>query len=256
MSAPGGENAVVLDAVSKKFGALTVLDQVTLAVPRGLTTVIVGPSGTGKSTLIRLITGLMRPDAGRVLVDGQDVHTLARPQLMALRHKFGMLFQDGALFHGLTVAQNVAFPLRHHLKLSRDEERARVEEALAQVGLPGLGARTPDQLSGGQRKRVGLARALVMKPQIVLFDEPTSGLDPVTSAAIDELIVGTRRALGLTFVVITHDVESCRVIADRVGMLWEGKLQAFGPPQDVLARDDAVVRQFFDRQSQGPIRVG
>jgi phospholipid/cholesterol/gamma-HCH transport system ATP-binding protein len=248
--------AVVLDGVSKRFGTVTVLDRVTLHIPRGLTTVIVGPSGTGKSTLIKLITGLMKPDAGTVLVDGQDIHALPRAQLMALRHKFGMLFQDGALFHGLTVAQNVAFPLRHHLKLTREDEAARVEEALTQVGLPGLGLRTPDQLSGGQRKRVGLARALVMKPQIVLFDEPTSGLDPVTSAAIDELIVGTRKALGLTFVVITHDVESCRVIADRVGMLWDGTLRAFGPPQDVLSRDDAVVRQFFDRQSQGPIRVG
>jgi len=246
---------VELRAVSKAFGPLTVLDQVTVALPRGLTTVVVGPSGTGKSTLIKLLTGLLRPDSGVVLVDGQDVASLNRAQLMALRQKFGMLFQDGALFHGLTVEQNVAFPLRHHLKLSRVDEKARVDAALAEVGLPGLGGRRPDELSGGQRKRVGLARALVMKPEIVLFDEPTSGLDPVTSAAIDELIVDTRRRLGLTFIVITHDVQSCERIADRVGMLWEGRLRAFGDPQDVLQSKDPVVRQFFDRQSQGPIRV-
>jgi phospholipid/cholesterol/gamma-HCH transport system ATP-binding protein len=246
---------VELVEVSKAFGALTVLDRVSVTLPRGLTTVVVGPSGTGKSTLIKLLTGLIKPDQGVVKVDGVDVATLNRAQLMAMRQKFGMLFQDGALFHGLTVEQNVAFPLRHHLKLTREEERARVEAALAEVGLPGLGARRPDELSGGQRKRVGLARALVMKPQIVLFDEPTSGLDPVTSAAIDELIVNTRARLGLTFIVITHDVQSCERIADRVGMLWEGRLRAFGEPADVLGSKDPVIRQFFDRQSQGPIKV-
>lgn len=246
---------VELVEVSKAFGSLVVLDRVSVTLPRGLTTVVVGPSGTGKSTLIKLLTGLLKPDQGVVKVDGVDVASLNRAQLMAMRQKFGMLFQDGALFHGLTVEQNVAFPLRHHLKLTRDDERARVEAALAEVGLPGLGARRPDELSGGQRKRVGLARALVMKPEIVLFDEPTSGLDPVTSAAIDELIVNTRARLGLTFIVITHDVQSCERIADRVGMLWEGKLRAFGEPADVLGSKDPVIRQFFDRQSQGPIKV-
>lgn len=246
---------VELVEVSKAFGPLTVLDRVSVTLPRGLTTVVVGPSGTGKSTLIKLLTGLLKPDSGVVRVDGLDVSTLNRAQLMALRQKFGMLFQDGALFHGLTVEQNVAFPLRHHLKLTREEEHARVQAALAEVGLPGLGLRRPDELSGGQRKRVGLARALVMKPEIVLFDEPTSGLDPVTSAAIDELIVNTRARLGLTFIVITHDVQSCERIADRVGMLWEGKLRAFGEPQEVLHSTDPVIRQFFDRQSQGPIKV-
>ncbi|MBI5494999.1 MAG: ATP-binding cassette domain-containing protein [Deltaproteobacteria bacterium] len=226
-----------------------------MSLLRGETTVIVGPSGTGKSTLIKLLVGLLKPDAGTVLVDGQDVGKLGRAELMRLRRKFGMLFQDGALFHGMTVAQNVAFPLRHHLALKREEEERRVEVALQQVGLPGLGRRRPDELSGGQRKRVGLARALVMEPMIVLFDEPTSGLDPVTSAAIDELIVDTRKRLGLTFVVITHDVQSCVHIADRVGMLWEGRLRAWGPLAEVTASTDPVVRQFFDRRSDGPIKV-
>jgi len=246
---------VELVGVTKRFGDQRVLDDVSMALPAGLTTVVVGPSGTGKSTLIKLLVGLLKPDAGRVLVGGEDVGAMDRAALMKMRRRFGMLFQDGALFHGMSVGENVAFPLHHHLKLSRDEEKSRVETALAQVGLPGLADRRPDQLSGGQRKRVGLARALVMQPQIVLFDEPTSGLDPVTSAAIDDLIVTTRKQLGLTFIVITHDVQSCAAIADRVGMLFEGKLQLFGPAQDVLRSDHPVVRQFFDRASNGPIRV-
>jgi phospholipid/cholesterol/gamma-HCH transport system ATP-binding protein len=247
--------AVEFLGVTRRYGGHVVLDRVDLALPRGMTTVIVGPSGTGKSTLIKLLTGLLKPDEGRVLVDGEDVGAKTRAGLMELRRKFGMLFQDGALFHSLTVAQNVAFPLRHHLRLSRSEEDGRVAEALAAVGLPGLGNRRPDQLSGGQRKRVGLARALVMQPRIVLFDEPTSGLDPVTSAAIDELIVDTRARLGLTFIVITHDVQSCARIADRVGMLWEGHVRAFGPAAEVMGSKDAVVRQFLDRQSVGPMKL-
>lgn len=245
---------VSFEGVTRAYGAHRVLDNVSLDLPRGMTSVIVGPSGTGKSTLIKLLVGLLKPDAGRVLVDGQNVAALSRPELMLLRRRFGMLFQDGALFHGLTVYQNVAFPLRHHLKLPRDQEKQRVDDVLAQVGLPDLGHRRPDQLSGGQRKRVGLARALVMKPEIVLFDEPTSGLDPVTSAAIDELIVDTRRKLGLTFIVITHDVQSCSRIADRIGLLWHGAIRAFGPADEVLRSNDPVLRQFLDRQSQGPMR--
>ncbi|MEW5854276.1 MAG: ABC transporter ATP-binding protein [Myxococcota bacterium] len=249
------EPIVELVEVSKRFGSLTVLDKVSMKLPRGETTVIVGPSGTGKSTLIKLLVGLLRPDEGHVLVGGMDVTTMGRTELMRIRQRFGMLFQDGALFHSMTVAQNVAFPLRHHTSLTREEQYVRAEAALAEVGLPGLGERRPDQLSGGQRKRVGLARALVLQPEIVLFDEPTSGLDPVTSAAIDELIVNTRQRLGLTFIVITHDVQSCARIADNIGMLWEGQLRAFGPRDDVLKSQDPVVRQFFDRQSAGPIKV-
>jgi phospholipid/cholesterol/gamma-HCH transport system ATP-binding protein len=246
---------VELQHVSKRFGDVVVLDQVCMVLPRALTTVIIGPSGTGKSTLIKLLVGLLRPDQGKVLVAGQNVAALPRKALMELRTHFGLLFQDGALFHSMTVGDNVAFPLKHHLDLTAAEQRARVEMALAEVGLEGLQNRAPDELSGGQRKRVGLARALVMRPQIVLFDEPTSGLDPVTSAAIDDLIVGIRERLGLTFVVITHDVQSCERIADRVGMLWQGRLEVFGSRQEVFSSTNPVVRQFMDRQSRGPMRV-
>jgi phospholipid/cholesterol/gamma-HCH transport system ATP-binding protein len=241
--------------VHKRLGGVPVLDGVDLALPRGVTSVIVGPSGSGKTTLVRLMVGLIRPDRGQVRVAGEDVAQVGRRGLMALRQQFGMLFQDGALFHALTVAQNVMFPLHHHARVPLPEMRQRADEALAEVGLQGLGDRRVDQLSGGQRKRVALARALVLRPEIVVFDEPTAGLDPVTSAAIEELILGVRERHGLTFIVITHDTATCRRIADRVGMLWEGRIRVWGPRDDVLTSADPVVRQFLDRQSQGPIKV-
>lgn len=239
--------ALVFAGVSKAYGERVVLDAVDLEVPRGKTTVLLGPSGTGKSTLLRLAVGLERADAGTVSVLGHDVGALNRADLLALRRRFGMLFQDGALFGSLTVAENVGFPLRHVLKQPSREIAPRVDELLGLVGLAGLGDRTPDALSGGQRKRVALARAIALEPEIVFFDEPTSGLDPQTSAAIDALINDMQARLGLTFVVITHDTQSAADIADYVGMLFEGKLRAFGPKDAVWASRDPVVRAFLDR---------
>lgn len=240
--------ALQLRQVSKRYGDRAVLDAVTLAVPRGQTTVLLGPSGTGKSTLLRLAVGLERPDEGSVHVFGEDLARQSARQLNRLRQRLGMLFQDGALFGSLSVGDNIAFPLRHIAKLGPAAQRERVEALLDLVGLAGLAQRGIDELSGGQRKRVALARAIALSPEMVLFDEPTSGLDPQTSAAIDELIVDMRKRLGLTFVVITHDVESCRQIADRVGVLFDGRLAAFDEVDRVFATDDDRVRAFLERR--------
>lgn len=240
--------ALELVGVTKRYGDRVILDDVSVEVPRGKTTVLLGPSGTGKSTLLRLAVGLTAPDEGTVRALGEDLAGLSTKQLLSLRQRFGMLFQDGALFGSLTVAANVGFPLRHHRGLKGAALSARVDELLAMVGLEGLSDRTPDQLSGGQRKRVALARAIALEPEMVLFDEPTSGLDPQTSAAIDALVNDMQARLGLTFLVITHDVLSAHGIAHHVGMLFDGKLRAFGPRDEVFASDDPVLRAFLDRK--------
>jgi phospholipid/cholesterol/gamma-HCH transport system ATP-binding protein len=247
-AAPDPKAALELVAVTKRYGERAVLDDVSLGVPRGETTVLLGPSGTGKSTLLRLAVGLARPDSGTVYALGEDVDKLSGRGLLALRRRFGMLFQEGALFGSLSVFDNIAFPLRQHVRPTAESLSARIEELLAMVGLEGLGARLPAELSGGQKKRVALARAIALEPEMVFFDEPTSGLDPQTSAAIDALINDMQARLGLTFVVITHDVLSAREIGHHIGMLFDGKLRTFGPRERVLGSDDEVVRRFLDRQ--------
>jgi len=244
---PSTAAAIELVGVTRRFGTRTVLDHVDLRIARGRTTALLGPSGTGKSTLLRLATGLLPPDAGVVKTLGVDVFSASRDELLAVRRRMGMLFQDNALFGSLSVFDNVAFPLRRVAKKNEAEVRRRVEELLHLVGLPEVGDRTPDRLSGGQRKRIALARAIALEPELVLFDEPTSGLDPQTSASIDQLVQETQRRLGITFVVITHDVESARLIADDVGMLHDGGVRAFGPREQVWASTDPVVRAFLDR---------
>lgn len=243
-----GDTAVLLERVSKRFGDHTVIDDVTLAIPRGRITVLLGPSGSGKSTLLRFVTGLLRPDAGVVRVLGEELFALPRAGLLKLRRRMGMLFQDNALFQSLRVVDNVAFPLVRVARLPTAAARARAEALLEQVGLAGLGERSPDELSGGQKKRVALARALALEPEIVLFDEPTSGLDPQTSASIDALLRDTQRRLGTTFVVITHDIVSAAAIADHAGLLLDGKLRAFGTRDQMWASADPAVRAFLDRR--------
>jgi len=239
--------AIRIEAVRKAFGDHVVLDGISMDIPTGETTAIIGPSGTGKSVLLKLIVGLLHPDAGRVLCFGTDMGAATERELYAVRRRFGMLFQDGALFDSMTVGENIGFPLVQHTRLPPAEIRARVEDKLALVGLPGTWGRSISSLSGGQRKRVGLARAIITEPEVVLFDEPNSGLDPMTSDQIDELIVEMKRQLGVTFVVISHDIVGTVKVADHIAMLFDGHLVAWDRTARFLRTDVPIVRQFLQR---------
>lgn len=240
-----------VENLSKRFGDLVVLDDVTLDFERGKTTAIIGPSGTGKSVLLKHIVGLLEPDAGHVWINfgdrRVDMAAASERQKFAVRTRFGMLFQDGALFDSMTAGENVAFPLCYHTKLTEGQRRERAQAALELVELPDVIDRPTARLSGGQRKRVGLARAIVLEPEVVLFDEPNSGLDPMTSDTIDDLIGHLKATLGITFVVITHDIVSCMNIADRVGMLYKGKLVQVGTVPELLRSRQEIVRKFLAR---------
>jgi phospholipid/cholesterol/gamma-HCH transport system ATP-binding protein len=244
---------ISLDNVSKSFGKRQVLRDCSLTVNRGETMVIIGSSGTGKSTLLRAIVGLLAPDTGRVVVDGQDVHALDRDGLRTMRARMGYLFQTGALINWLTVAQNVALPLTDNSDLGSSEIRRRVDRALDLVDLRGTHDLMPDQLSGGMRKRAGLARSIVADPEIILYDEPTTGLDPVTAHIIDQLIVDLRKKLGVTSVVVSHDMEGVYRVADRVAMLYDGRIIATGTPGDFRDAADPIVRQFVHGALDGPM---
>ena len=239
---------IELKNVSKSFGDNTILRNISLKIPPGQTTAIVGPSGTGKSVTLKHIVGLLRPDEGQVMCFGTDMATASEAELFAVRRRFGMLFQDGALFDSFTVGENVSFPLEHHApEMSEAERRARVEEKLTLVGLPGIYDRPTSGLSGGQRKRVGLARAIVMEPEVILFDEPNSGLDPITSDAIDALIQEMKEALGITFIIISHDIVGTVNVADHIAMLYGGNLVAFEPTDKFVRLDNDIVRKFLRR---------
>lgn len=240
------------EGVSKAFGDKVVLKDLSIDIPRGQTTVILGPSGTGKSVFIKLLVGLLLPDSGSILVEGVDVATATEADLFEVRKHIGMLFQDGALFDSLTVADNIAFPLRRHTSLSEEAIAAKVAERLEQVGLAGIEALMPSSLSGGMRKRVSLARAIIMDPDIVLFDEPNSGLDPVTSDEIDALICEMKETLGITFIVISHDIVGTFAVADKIAMLYNGGLIAEGTPDEVLHSRSEVVRRFLKRNLELP----
>lgn len=241
--------------VVKRFGTQTVLDNVSCKIEEGKTTVIIGPSGTGKSVFLKLLVGLIKPDSGSIIVSGKDITKISEKELMEVRKKFGLLFQDGALFDSLNVQENVAFPLKQHTKKTNAEIEKIVNKKLSQVGLPNVQHKLPSELSGGMRKRVGFARAVALDPDIVMFDEPHSGLDPVMSDAIDELILKMQRELGSTFIVISHDIAGTFKIADYIGMLYKSKLIAFGEKEKIKNLDHPVLQQFFSRSSKGPMEV-
>jgi phospholipid/cholesterol/gamma-HCH transport system ATP-binding protein len=229
----------------KAFGDKQVLAGLTLEVLDGETMVIIGYSGTGKSVALKHIVGLLQPDAGDVSVDDRAVSTLERAALNALRQDIGYVFQFAALFDSMTVSDNVAIGLRRR-RLSEEEIGERVAEALAVVDLTGAGDQYPAELSGGMRKRVGIARAIALRPRYILYDEPTTGLDPVTSAVMDRLIVRTRERFGVTAVVVTHDMRSAYTVGDRIAMLYEGRIRQVGTVAEVQATEDPVVRQFIE----------
>ncbi|MBU2228518.1 MAG: ABC transporter ATP-binding protein [Proteobacteria bacterium] len=239
----------------KSFGKQKVLDGVDLEIEEGKTTVIIGRSGGGKSVLLKHIIGLFKPDSGQVLVDGTDIAKLGDRDLNDIRKKFGMLFQEAALFDSMTVGENVAFPLREHTRMKEREIRETVADRLRSVGLTGVEEKMPSELSGGMRKRVGLARAIAMRPQIVLFDEPTTGLDPVMTEAIKRLIIDTQKKFNFTCVVISHDIQSIFEIGNRIAMLYEGKIIEYGSPEELRASRNPVTVQFLSGSIDGPIRI-
>jgi phospholipid/cholesterol/gamma-HCH transport system ATP-binding protein len=235
---------IILENLTKSFGPKRVLSGVSLEVPEGRNTVIIGQSGSGKSVTLKLIVGLLEPDAGRVLVDGQWVQDLDRAELAALRGRIGYVFQFAALFDSMTVAENIGLGL---VKRGLDQEtiRERVQESLAVVDLRGTEQKFPAELSGGMRKRVGIARAIALRPSYILYDEPTTGLDPVTSAVMDLLMIRTRD-LGVTGLIVTHDMRSAFSVGDRIAMLHQGIIRQVGTVAEIQATDDAVVRQFIE----------
>ena len=239
----------------KSFGGQKVLDGLDIEIEGGKTTVIIGRSGGGKSVLLKHMIGLLQPDSGQVLIDGVDITKLGDHELNETRKKFGMLFQEAALFDSMTVGENVAFPLREHTSMTEKEIRETVADRLRSVGLTGVETKIPAELSGGMRKRVGLARAIAMRPRIVLFDEPTTGLDPVMTEAINRLIVETQKNFNLTCVVISHDIRSIFEIGHRIAMLYEGKIIENGTPEEVRASRNPVTVQFLAGSIEGPIRI-
>ncbi len=232
--------------LKKSFGSHSILDGVSFRIEKGESVVIIGRSGGGKSVLLKHLVGLLRPDSGEVLIDDEPIANMNERELLRVRSKFGMLFQSAALFDSMTVAENIAFPLRRHHKLSEKEIQEKVTEVLAMVDLPGTGNKKPSELSGGMRKRVGLARSIVYQPQIVLYDEPTTGLDPIMSDSIDQLIMRVSEKLNVTSVVVTHDMRSARRVGDRIIMLHGRKIYATGTPDEIFSSNDPVIRRFVD----------
>lgn len=242
-------NMIEVQRVHKSFNGQHVLRGLNLMIPRGQITVIIGRSGGGKSVLLKHLIGLLRPDSGKIIVDGTDITTLATRELTAFAKKFGMLFQNAALFDSFNVFDNVAFPLREHTTFSESKIRKMVLEKLSLVGLTDVEHKMPSELSGGMRKRVGLARAIVLQPEILMYDEPTTGLDPIMTDAIDKLILNTQRALGITSIVISHDIRSTFEIADQIAMLYEGEIIEFGPPEVFKQTRNPIIQRFLEGRS-------
>jgi phospholipid/cholesterol/gamma-HCH transport system ATP-binding protein len=249
----GVPDAIEFIGVHKAFGSNRVLRGLDLGLPDGQISMIIGPSGTGKSVCIKHMVGLLYPDEGDVLIQGQSVPSLPDAELFEMRKKFGVLFQDGALFGSMNLYDNVAFPLRQHTEKGEEEIAEIVNRRLREVGLGDANEKMPNELSGGMRKRAGFARALVLDPEIVLFDEPDSGLDPVRTALLCELIKEVHEENGGTYVVITHDIMSARRVAEHIAVLWRGRIVESGPAAELFDSENPFVRQFLSGESQGPL---
>lgn len=247
------EAAIRVKHLTKSFGPQTILEDITMDIPKGAITVVLGPSGTGKSVFLKHLVGLLKPDSGEVWVGDQNVPALSERELYAVRKRFGVLFQDGALFGSMDIYDNTAFPLREHTRKSDSEIRQIVMEKLDLVGLVGAEKKLPGEISGGMKKRAGLARALVLEPEIILFDEPDSGLDPVRTSFLNELVLDLKQQLGSTMMIVTHHIPSARQVADYIGLLFRRNLVSFGPKEDMFTSKDPVVKQFLAGDTVGPI---
>ncbi len=244
---------IKIRALSKSFKGQKVLDELDLDIPESKITVVIGPSGTGKSVLLKHIVGLMKPDSGNITINGNDITAMDEVELNKVRKNFGVCFQDAALFDSMNVGENVGFPFVIHTDYPRERIHDEVAALLKEVGLSGIEEKMPSQLSGGMRKRVGLARALAMKPKCLFFDEPTSGLDPVISRAIDMLIRQVQNKTGSTSLVISHDIEGAFALADYMAMIYRGRIVFQGSPEDFKNTEDPLVKQFIHGYVEGPI---
>lgn len=242
--------------VSKSFDGHKVLDNLNLNIKTGESTVIIGRSGCGKSVLLKHIIGLLKPNSGHVLINGKDITRMDEKELSAVRLKFGMLFQGAALFDSLNILENVGFALIEHTNTPKAEIIKRVKESLALVGLKDIEYKKPAELSGGMRKRVGLARAIIVRPEIMLYDEPTTGVDPIMGDSVNDLIIKLRTKFNVTSIAVTHDMTSAYKIADRVAMLYNGKIITDGTPDEIKNTKDPIVRQFITGAGTGPITEG
>ncbi len=244
---------IEIRGLTKTFRSQRVIDDLDLSVVDGKITIVMGPTGTGKSVLLKHVLGLLRPDSGQILVEGQDIVAMGEAELTGVRKKYGVCFQDSALFDSMSVGENVGFPFTIHTDLTREQIAAEVSSLLREVGLAGIEAKMPAQLSGGMRKRVGLARALALSPKVLLFDEPTTGLDPVMTSAINTLIKQVQTRTGATSLVISHDIKGAFTLADYMALLYDGKIAFYGTPEDFRTTPDPLVRQFVEGRLTGPI---
>jgi phospholipid/cholesterol/gamma-HCH transport system ATP-binding protein len=244
---------VTVEGLAKSFGRANIWSDVSLTLPPGEVSVLLGPSGTGKSVFLKTLIGLLKPEKGSIVIHDTDLVKCSESRLYELRKLFGVLFQDGALFGSMNLFDNIAFPLREHTRKSEAQVRDIVMEKMEMVGLTGDEKKLPGEISGGMRKRAGLARALVLDPEIILFDEPDSGLDPVRTAYLNQLIIDLNALTDSTFLIVTHDINTAQTVPDNIGMLYRKHLAMFGPREQLLTSDDPVVSQFLNGRRQGPI---